>query len=57
MYHFAATARKEEHRLRNGAILDLGCGRGGGLAFLNEHFTPKRAVGIDMCKEQIDFAS
>lgn len=28
-------------------ILDLGCGRGGGLAFLAKYYEPELSVGLD----------
>lgn len=36
-------------------ILDLGCGRGGGLAFLAKYYEPEAAVGIDFSAHQIQF--
>jgi cyclopropane fatty-acyl-phospholipid synthase-like methyltransferase len=38
------------------SVLDLGCGRGGGLAFLAEHFDIIKATGVDLCSRQISFA-
>ena len=38
-------------------VLDLACGRGGGLAFLAEHFGIAKAVGIDFCPRSITFAN
>jgi cyclopropane fatty-acyl-phospholipid synthase-like methyltransferase len=30
------------------SILDIGCGRGGGLAFLAKYYQPEMSVGIDI---------
>jgi ubiquinone/menaquinone biosynthesis C-methylase UbiE len=38
-------------------VLDLACGRGGGLAFLAEHFGIAKAVGVDFCPRSITFAN
>lgn len=49
MYHFAALSKilplseillgvRNEDSLKNKNILDIGCGRGGGLAFLAKHY-------------------
>ena len=34
-------------------ILDIGCGRGGGLAFLAKYYEPEVAIGIDFSAHQI----
>ncbi len=36
-------------------ILEVGCGRGGGLAYLARHFTPTSAVGLDREKSAVRF--
>lgn len=36
-------------------VLDLGCGRGGGLAFLSKYYEPEEAVGVDLSRQQIQF--
>ncbi len=56
MYHYAALGKlanlkslgiKNLETLSSKRILDLGCGRGGGLAFLSKYYEPAEAVGID----------
>lgn len=47
MYHYAALGIKFKYSLRRQRILDIGCGRGGGLAFLTNYYEPEIAVGID----------
>jgi len=42
--------------LRDTRVLDLGCGRGGGLTFLCERFDAKQALGVDISPRQIAFA-
>lgn len=36
-------------------ILEIGCGRGGGLSYINRHFKPNSAIGIDLNKKAIAF--
>lgn len=38
-------------------VLDIGCGRGGGLAFLTDNFKPSLALGIDRNQRNVTFAS
>lgn len=56
MYHFAALTSTGKSDLKGAKVLDIGCGRGGGLSFLAEHFEPEAALGIDYCPRQISFA-
>ena len=37
-------------------ILDIGSGRGGGLAFLSKFYEPELAIGIDYSSHQVMFA-
>lgn len=43
LYH----ALVEHETLRDATLVDLSCGRGGGLAYLHRRFAPVRAIGID----------
>lgn len=36
-------------------ILEVGCGRGGGLSYINRYLLPNSATGIDLSKKGIDF--
>jgi hypothetical protein len=36
-----------KNKLSDVSVLDLACGRGGGLAFLVDYFDLREAVGID----------
>jgi len=47
MYHYAALGIKFQDSLSGKSILDLCCGRGGGLAFLIKHYKATQATGID----------
>ncbi|MFA6242373.1 MAG: class I SAM-dependent methyltransferase [Candidatus Hydrogenedentales bacterium] len=38
-------------------VLEVGCGRGGGAAFVMRHFTPRMMVGIDLWRTSIDFCN
>ena len=54
MYHRVALNGKSS--LQGQSVLDLGCGRGGGLGFLCDHFELEEAVGIDICARSIQYA-
>ena len=41
--------------IRQKDILEVGCGRGGGLAYINRQFGPAHAVGLDLDKLAIRF--
>ena len=56
MYHRVALNPNKKNSLSGKRVLDLACGRGGGLAFLAEHFEISEGVGIDLCTRQISFA-
>ena len=38
-------------------ILEVGCGRGGGLSYINSYFSPNKVTGIDLNKKAIDFCN
>lgn len=42
-------------KLDNKRILEVGCGRGGGLNYVNRRFNPGTTCGLDMNKTAIDF--
>jgi len=42
--------------LQGCSILDLGCGRGGGLSFLAQNYKIQKSVGIDISQQQISLA-
>lgn len=56
MYHRVAVVASGKNKLNDVSVLDLACGRGGGLAFLADYFDLRDAVGIDSCSRQVSFA-
>ena len=56
MYHHAALTTTDLNSLRGLKVLDIGCGKGGGLNFLNDYFEPSLAMGIDTSVQNINFA-
>lgn len=53
LYHYSALGIKFQDSLSGKNVLDLCCGRGGGLAFLARHFKAASALGIDFSSHQI----
>jgi ubiquinone/menaquinone biosynthesis C-methylase UbiE len=45
----------KDHNLEGKDILEIGCGRGGGLAFIHRLFKPSSSVGIDRDHSAIQF--
>jgi ubiquinone/menaquinone biosynthesis C-methylase UbiE len=43
--------------LRGKDVIEIGCGRGGGLSYLARNMMPSTAVGVDMCKKAISFCN
>ncbi|MCJ8320268.1 MAG: class I SAM-dependent methyltransferase [Colwellia sp.] len=41
--------------LVNKSILEVGCGRGGGLSFIKNYYNPKEAIGLDLNANQVSF--
>lgn len=56
MYHRVALVATGIESLKNLKVLDLACGRGGGLGFLVDHFNLTDGVGVDSCSRQISYA-
>jgi len=53
LYHRLASAVD----LKNKDIVEVGCGRGGGLAYIAKTFSPSRALGIDLENRAVKFAN
>jgi len=53
LYHHLASAAE----IRNKDIVEIGCGRGGGLSYVTERFSPATAKGIDLNKRAISFCN
>lgn len=41
--------------LRNKLILEVGCGRGGGIAYINRHYAAGWSTGMDLSQRAVDF--
>ena len=51
LYDFIATGVDIEGK----NILEIGCGRGGGLSYINRYLSPKSITGVDLNKKAIKF--
>jgi ubiquinone/menaquinone biosynthesis C-methylase UbiE len=51
LYHFVASGAD----IKGKDILEIGCGRGGGLSYINRYLLPNKATGLDLNKKAIDF--
>jgi SAM-dependent methyltransferase len=43
--------------LKNKDILEIGCGRGGGLSYVTKNFAPAKAMGIDLDERAVTFCN
>ncbi|CAG9329750.1 unnamed protein product [Blepharisma stoltei] len=57
MYHYIASGLKKFQSLSGKHILEVGSGRGGGLAYITKVLSPISAVGIDYSQTQIDWCN
>jgi len=51
IYHYVASSVE----IQNKDIVEVGCGRGGGLSFVKRYFKPKTHAGLDLEKQAINF--
>ena len=51
LYHFVANGAA----INGKAVLEVGCGRGGGLSYITRYLSPKSATGVDLNKKAIEF--
>ena len=51
LYHLIATGVDIEGK----NILEIGCGRGGGLSYINRYLSPNLLTGVDLNKKAINF--
>jgi ubiquinone/menaquinone biosynthesis C-methylase UbiE len=51
LYNLVATGAD----IKGEDILEVGCGRGGGLSYINRYLSPKSATGVDLNKKAIEF--
>jgi ubiquinone/menaquinone biosynthesis C-methylase UbiE len=55
LYHHIGTGLQEFRHFRNLDVMEVGCGRGGGLAFLYRYMSPTSALGVDIVPRSIAF--
>jgi ubiquinone/menaquinone biosynthesis C-methylase UbiE len=53
LYHHLASATN----LKDKDIVEVGCGRGGGLSYLTTKFSPSSAKGVDLNKQAVSFCN
>jgi ubiquinone/menaquinone biosynthesis C-methylase UbiE len=53
LYHRLANAVN----LKDKTLVEVGCGRGGGLAYVTERFETKSSIGIDLDQKAVDFGN
>lgn len=51
LYHLVAS----NVEIKNKNILEVGCGRGGGLSYINRYFLPEFVTGVDLNAKAIEF--
>ncbi|MCF6365300.1 MAG: class I SAM-dependent methyltransferase [Bacteroidales bacterium] len=51
LYHLVASGVE----IKNKNILEVGCGRGGGLSYVNRYFSPAKVTGVDLNNKAIEF--
>jgi len=57
LYHYMATGFKKFPNLQGMDIVEVGSGRGGGLAYVVKYLKPKSALGVDYSKQQVSFCN
>jgi len=55
LYHHIGTGFHEFRHFKNLDVMEVGCGRGGGLAFLCKYMPPASALGVDIVPRAISF--
>lgn len=53
LYHHLA----QQVEIKDKNILEIGCGRGGGLSYITRNFSPASAKGIDLVKKAVSFSN
>jgi ubiquinone/menaquinone biosynthesis C-methylase UbiE len=53
LYHHLA----KQVEIKNKHIVEIGCGRGGGLSYITSNFSPASAKGIDLVKKAVSFCN
>jgi SAM-dependent methyltransferase len=57
LYHYVGTGMKEISSYRGLDAVEVGSGRGGGIAFLTKYLKPKTAIGVDISPVQVNFCN
>lgn len=55
LYYYICTGFKSIENYEGKHVVEIGCGRGGGLMFILKHLKPKSALGIDYSRRNLDF--
>ena len=55
LYHFMATGFKKNANLNGLNMVEVGSGRGGGLAYIVKNLKPLKAIGVDYSQQQVNF--
>lgn len=55
LYHYIGTGFHDFRHFKNLDVMEVGCGRGGGLAFLCKYMPPASALGVDILPRAISF--
>jgi SAM-dependent methyltransferase len=53
LYHHLA----QEAEIKYKDIVEIGCGRGGGLAYITKNFSPASAIGVELDKQAVAFCN
>ena len=53
LYHHLTSAIE----IKNKDIVEIGCGRGGGLYYITRNFSPASAIGVDLDKDAVSFCN
>jgi len=53
LYHHLVSATK----IKNKDVVEIGCGRGGGLFYITKNFSPASAKGVDLNKQAVSFCN
>lgn len=56
LYHFMATDGLSSDAIFGKRVLEVGCGRGKGIAYLAQKFKPKACFGVDLNQKRIELA-
>lgn len=57
LYHHVGTGMLELKHFRHLDVLEVGCGRGGGLSFLHKYMFPASALGVDILPRAVSFCA